>query len=67
MLDTVVRKLIECRYERALRQFYLGNSVKVSERQLPGAVGVLPGRAPDPRHARRLRPVRQLVAVLERA
>jgi Zn-dependent protease with chaperone function len=35
MLDTVVRKLIEFRYERALRQFYLGNSVKVSERQLP--------------------------------
>jgi len=35
MLDTVVRKLIELRYERALRQFYLGNSVKVSERQLP--------------------------------
>ncbi|HET9105175.1 MAG TPA: M48 family metallopeptidase [Solirubrobacteraceae bacterium] len=36
MLDTVVRKLVEFRYERALRQFYLGNSVKVSERQLPG-------------------------------
>jgi Zn-dependent protease with chaperone function len=35
MLDTVVRKLIEFRYERALRQFYLGNSLKVSERQLP--------------------------------
>jgi Zn-dependent protease with chaperone function len=35
MLDTVVRKLIEWRYERALRQFYLGNSVKVGERQLP--------------------------------
>jgi Zn-dependent protease with chaperone function len=35
MLDTVVRKLIEWRYERALRQFYLGNAVKVSERQLP--------------------------------
>jgi len=35
MLDMVVRKLIEWRYERALRQFYLGNSVKVSERQLP--------------------------------
>src|SRR5665213_2404022 len=34
MLDTVVRKLIEYRYERALRQFYLGNSVKISERQL---------------------------------
>jgi Zn-dependent protease with chaperone function len=34
MLDTVVRKLVEFRYERALRQFYLGNSVKVSERQL---------------------------------
>ncbi|MGA9858493.1 MAG: M48 family metallopeptidase [Solirubrobacteraceae bacterium] len=35
MLDTVVRKLVEFRYERALRQFYLGNSVRVSERQLP--------------------------------
>jgi Zn-dependent protease with chaperone function len=35
MLDTVVRKLVEYRYERALRQMYLGNSVKVSERQLP--------------------------------
>ena len=35
MLDTVVRKLIEWRYERALRQFYLGNSVRVGERQLP--------------------------------
>jgi Zn-dependent protease with chaperone function len=35
MLDTVVRKLVEFRYERALRQFYLGNSIKVSERQLP--------------------------------
>ena len=35
MLDTVVRRLVEFRYERALRQLYLGNSVKVSERQLP--------------------------------
>ena len=35
MLDTVVRKLVEWRYERALRQFYLGNSVKVGEQQLP--------------------------------
>jgi Zn-dependent protease with chaperone function len=35
MLDTIVRRLVEFRYERALRQFYLGNSVKVSERQLP--------------------------------
>jgi Zn-dependent protease with chaperone function len=35
MLDTAVRKLIEWRYERALRQFYLGNSVKVGEHQLP--------------------------------
>ncbi len=35
MLDTVVRKLIEWRYERALRQFYLGNSIQVSEQQLP--------------------------------
>jgi hypothetical protein len=35
MLDTVVRRLVEFRYERALRQFYLGNSVRVGERQLP--------------------------------
>jgi Zn-dependent protease with chaperone function len=35
MLDSVVRKLIEWRYERALRQFYLGTSIKVGERQLP--------------------------------
>jgi Zn-dependent protease with chaperone function len=35
MLDTVVRKLVEFRYERAVRQMFLGNSVKVSERQLP--------------------------------
>ena len=35
MMDTVVRKLIEWRYERALRQFYLGNSIRVSEQQLP--------------------------------
>ena len=35
MLDTVVRKLIEWGYERALRQSFLGNSVKVGENQLP--------------------------------
>ena len=35
MLDTVVRKLVEFSYERALRQSLLGNSVKLSERQLP--------------------------------
>src|SRR5437763_10534452 len=35
VLDTVVRRLIEWRYERALRQFYLGNSLKVGEHQLP--------------------------------
>jgi Zn-dependent protease with chaperone function len=35
MLDTVVRKLIEWQYERALRQLYLGNSIKVGEHQLP--------------------------------
>jgi len=43
MLDTVVRKLIEWRYERALRQFYLGNSVKVSEQQLPVLWGAYKG------------------------
>ncbi len=35
MLDTLVRRLIEWQYERALRQFYLGTSVKVSEQQIP--------------------------------
>jgi Zn-dependent protease with chaperone function len=35
MLDTVVRKLIEWQYERALRQTMLSNSVRVGERQLP--------------------------------
>ena len=34
-LDTVVRKLIELGYERALRQFYLGSSVRLGEDQLP--------------------------------
>jgi Zn-dependent protease with chaperone function len=35
MLDTVVRKLIEWQYERALRQTYLSNSVRAGEHQLP--------------------------------
>ncbi len=35
MLDAVVRRLIEWRYERALRQLFLSNSVKVGESQLP--------------------------------
>jgi Zn-dependent protease with chaperone function len=35
MLDTIVRKLIEWRYERALRQYYMGNSIRVSDHQLP--------------------------------
>jgi Zn-dependent protease with chaperone function len=35
VMDTVVRKLVEFGYERSLRQSFLGNSVKVSERQLP--------------------------------
>ena len=34
-LDRVVRKLIELGYERALRQSYLGSSVRLSEQQLP--------------------------------
>jgi Zn-dependent protease with chaperone function len=33
-LDTVVRKLIELGYERALRQTYLGSAVRLSEEQL---------------------------------
>jgi Zn-dependent protease with chaperone function len=36
MLDVVVRRLVEFSYERALRQAYLGNSVRVGEHQLPG-------------------------------
>src|SRR5437660_8044423 len=35
MLDTVVRKLIEWGYERALRQSFMGSSIKVGEHQLP--------------------------------
>jgi len=35
MLDPVVRKLIEWGYERALRQMYLGSSIRVGEHQLP--------------------------------
>jgi Zn-dependent protease with chaperone function len=35
MLDTVVRKLIEWGYERALRQAFLGNSIRIGENQLP--------------------------------
>jgi Zn-dependent protease with chaperone function len=41
MLDTVVRKLIEWQYERAVRQMYLSNSVRVGERQLPDLWGNL--------------------------
>ena len=33
-LDTVVRKLVELGYERALRQSYLGSSVRLGENQL---------------------------------
>src|SRR5215210_8205699 len=35
MLDVVVRKLIEYGYERALRQQFLADSVKLGEHQLP--------------------------------
>jgi Zn-dependent protease with chaperone function len=35
MLDSLVRRLIEWRYERATRQFFLGTSLRISERQLP--------------------------------
>src|ERR1700759_2110226 len=35
MLDTVVRKLIEWGYERALRQSFFGNALRVGENQLP--------------------------------
>ena len=36
MLDTVVRTLIEHQYERALRQIFLANSVRLGPDQLPG-------------------------------
>src|SRR5947209_9871947 len=35
MLDTVVRALVEWGYERALRQSFLGNSVRIGPEQLP--------------------------------
>ena len=35
MLDVVVRKLIEIGYERALRQMFLGGSVRLGDDQLP--------------------------------
>jgi Zn-dependent protease with chaperone function len=35
MLDLVTRRLIEFGYERALRQAYLGGSIKLGPRQLP--------------------------------
>src|SRR5215208_1941712 len=35
MLDTVVRRLIEFGYERALRQVFLAGSVKLGSEQLP--------------------------------
>jgi Zn-dependent protease with chaperone function len=35
MLDTVVRKLIEFQYERALRQGFLASSVKLGPEQMP--------------------------------
>jgi Zn-dependent protease with chaperone function len=34
-LDSVVKRLVEFQYERALRQLYLGNAVKLGPRQLP--------------------------------
>ena len=37
MLDQVVRKLIEFGYERALRQVFMGGSVKLGPDQLPDA------------------------------
>src|ERR671925_1625160 len=37
MMDTVVRKLIEFGYERALRQVFLAGSVKLGSEQLPEA------------------------------
>ena len=42
MLDTVVRKLIEFGYERALRQIFLAGSLQLGSEQLPEGVGVAP-------------------------
>src|SRR3954467_117738 len=39
-LDQVVRKLIQLGYERALRQAYLGSSVRLGQEQLPEIWGV---------------------------
>ena len=38
-LDSVVKRLVEFQYERALRQLYLGNAVKLGPRQLPHVTG----------------------------
>jgi len=46
-LDKVVRKLIELGYERALRQSFLGSSVRLSEEQL--AMSGASTRSPTPR------------------
>ena len=49
MLDTVVKKLIEFGYERALRQILLSGSVKLGPDQIPERLG---------RPSRRLRAAR---------
>ena len=45
-LDRVVRKLIELGYERALRQAYLGASVRLGEEQLRRPVAPAGARLP---------------------
>ena len=62
MLETAVRRLVEYRYERALRQFYLGNSVKVSERQLGGLWASRRASAGSSTCRATYEPVRELLA-----
>ena len=66
MLDTVVRKLIEYGYERALRQQFLAGSIKLGEEQLPADMGGLERglRAPGPAGA--VRPLPDAVPDHER-
>ena len=55
-LDQVIKKLIQLGYERALRQAYLGSSVRLGQEQLPG-IWVLERGLQRPRPARGPGPV----------
>ena len=65
-LDTVVRKLIELGYERALRQSYLGSAVRLSEEQLGERVARARDRVHHARHGRGARPLPDAVPLAER-